>query len=167
MRFSEAIDRYGYCQCGCGGRTNPAAQTDRRRGWVKDQPMPFLRGHGGKWRGPQYIVDPETGCWVWQWRKTPKGYGQWRGRLAHRKVYEDKLGPVADGLELDHLCRNRLCVNPAHLEPVTHATNVQRGAKPKLTAEQVTEIRESDESHAELGRRFGVHASTIAKRRAA
>ncbi|MEV4271931.1 HNH endonuclease signature motif containing protein [Micromonospora aurantiaca (nom. illeg.)] len=53
----------------------------------------------------------------------------WGGviRPAHRIAYEMKRGPVPDGLELDHLCRNRRCVRPAHLEPVTRRTNLLRG----------------------------------------
>lgn len=66
-----------------------------------------------------------TGC------RTGDGYGSvWRdGRMvsAHRAMYELMIGPVPDGLELDHLCRNRRCCNPGHLEAVTHAENVRRG----------------------------------------
>lgn len=54
-------------------------------------------------------------------------YGYVCGRTAHRVVYETVVGPVPEGLELDHLCRNRGCVNPAHLEPVTHQENMRRG----------------------------------------
>jgi hypothetical protein len=48
-------------------------------------------------------------------------------RPAHRAVYEILVGDVADGLDMDHLCRTPACVNPAHLEPVTHAVNMRRG----------------------------------------
>lgn len=77
--------------------------------------------------------DTNTGCWLWTAAvdKDP-GYGRiWDGHRmahAHRVVYELNVGPIPDGLELDHLCRVRHCVNPAHLEPVTHAENVRRGA---------------------------------------
>ena len=70
-------------------------------------------------------------CWLWGGTKGDKGYGQfWNGnRLvsAHVRAYEYEVGAVPLGLELDHLCRNRLCVRPSHLEPVTHRVNVLRG----------------------------------------
>lgn len=76
------------------------------------------------------IIDPITQCWNWQ-RSTVKGYGQFReaGKLflAHRASYEAFVGPIPEGLTLDHLCRNEPCCNPAHLEPVTHQVNCQRG----------------------------------------
>ena len=75
--------------------------------------------------------DASTNCWEWQAFRMPRGYGtiKWRQKqyLAHRLAYEKLVGNVPDGLELDHLCRNTSCVNPAHLEPVTHAENVKRG----------------------------------------
>lgn len=70
-------------------------------------------------------------CWEWTASKKNKGYGQisMPGRSpaeAHRVVYELLVGPVPKGLELDHLCRNHSCVNPAHLEAVTHQVNMSR-----------------------------------------
>lgn len=76
-------------------------------------------------------VEP-NGCWRWTAStKGPTGYGQFslngRPRLAHRVAYEMFIGPIPDGLQIDHLCRNRWCVNPAHLEPVTNQENGRRG----------------------------------------
>lgn len=73
-----------------------------------------------------------TGCWLWTASVKPNGYGQFGVtdgdvRYAHRLAYEFLVGPVPDGLELDHLCRVRHCVNPAHLEPVTRRENLRRG----------------------------------------
>ena len=72
------------------------------------------------------------GCWLWQGAITDRGYGCFRNREgkyrgAHRFSYEEHVGPIPDGLVLDHLCRVRNCVNPDHLEPVTAKTNSQRG----------------------------------------
>lgn len=82
---------------------------------------------------------------------------------AHRVYYEHYVGPIPEGLQLDHLCRNRACVNPAHLEAVTAAENVRRGSRTKLTIEQVAEIRVSDELQKSLASRFGVSDSHISR----
>lgn len=72
-----------------------------------------------------------TGCWEWRRSKTADGYGVikigGRTRRAHVVSYEESNGPVPDGIQLDHLCRVRHCVNPDHLEPVSHLDNVRRG----------------------------------------
>lgn len=71
-------------------------------------------------------------CWTWMAALNDGGYGVMGGEdtsktiLAHRFSYEFHNGPIPDGLEPDHLCRNHACVNPSHLEPVTHAVNMQR-----------------------------------------
>lgn len=76
----------------------------------------------------------DTECWPWTGATGRGGYGRSRrdgGHIyAHRQAYELIVGPIADGLTLDHLCRNTACVNPAHLEPVTLATNLLRSENP-------------------------------------
>ena len=84
----------------------------------------------------KYQTDPDTGCWVWRAAMHRNGYGgfsmqddagKWNKRLAHRISYELHVGPIPEGLTIDHLCRNRRCVNPEHLEPVTLSVNLLRG----------------------------------------
>ena len=86
------------------------------------------------WIKDKVAVNPETGCWLWLGEMEGEtGYGKGCGsisqtRLAHRVVYERWTGkPIQRNLDLDHLCRVRRCVNPAHLEPVTRSENLRRG----------------------------------------
>ena len=90
----------------------------------------FVQLNEGTQRGrsnPIGYVICESGCWQWVGTVSTNGYGQWGNRRAHRAVYEMYKGPIPDGLQLDHLCRNRPCVNPDHLEPVTCRENILRG----------------------------------------
>ncbi|MEE9149964.1 MAG: HNH endonuclease signature motif containing protein [Candidatus Tectomicrobia bacterium] len=72
----------------------------------------------------------EQDCWVWTGHLR-RGYGtlmrNGEDGYAHRFAYESLVGPIPEGLTIDHLCRNRACVNPAHMEPVTHRVNILRG----------------------------------------
>lgn len=118
---------------------------------------------------PHYQVDASTGCWNWLHPLDNHGYGHvykdGRRRKAHRWYYELCHGPVSPELDIDHLCRNRRCVNPEHLEAVSHAENIRRGAQAKLTHEQVEKLRACDRSEvrvlaAELGVSFR-HAKNL------
>jgi hypothetical protein len=84
----------------------------------------------------KFVPEPNTGCWLWLAQVSRDGYGKFKyigGQLAHRFAYETARGPVPEGLELDHLCRQRSCVNPDHLEAVTRRENARRGLRGSLT----------------------------------
>lgn len=78
------------------------------------------------------IVQTDTSCWIWQGSGVRYGALRVDGRmrLAHRVSYETFVGPIPDGLELDHLCRTPKCINPAHLEAVEGAENNRRSTSP-------------------------------------
>lgn len=143
VRADEPLQPYGQQGCkieGCEDATKGA------RGWCGK--------HYARWRKNGDPHDPgrterslaerlwekvdvghPLGCWMWTGGSHPLGYGVIRrgGREegtvgAHRAAYELLVGGCPDGFELDHLCCNPPCVNPDHLEPVTHAENARRGA---------------------------------------
>lgn len=124
-------DQPNICACGCD-QPIPPRLSHRYNGTPK-----FLHGHN-RTRPPSVRFwekvdkDDPGGCWIWRGATGHAGYGVFRGPDrnvgAHRFAYEDVAGPIPEGLELDHLCRTPLCVNPAHLEPVTHAENMARGS---------------------------------------
>jgi HNH endonuclease len=114
--------------------------------WPKGVPHPVEPYRGrrqpvddGTWVGLflEKVQREPDGCWTWlgtlsgsgRSRALAYGYVRRHGRMqpAHRAYWEVLHGPVPDGLELDHLCRNRHCVNPDHLEPVTRLENIARG----------------------------------------
>ena len=143
----------GLCECGCGRRTPLAAQTRRVLGHVKNQPLRFINGHSGgnKAKGLLYHIDMSTGCWIWDRAKDERGYGRvWNPKggssLAHRVMYEKVHGPIPEGKDIDHLCRNTSCINPEHLEVVDHRTNVLRG--------EGTPAKHAQQSHCKRGHLF-------------
>lgn len=86
----------------------------------------------------------ELGCWEWTAAKNSRGYGCFainaKSQLAHRVSYIALVGPIAEGLQIDHLCRNKTCVRPTHLEPVSATVNVRRAihaANPDVPVESI------------------------------
>ncbi len=157
----------GLCRCGCGEAAPLADSTNKKRGIVEGKPQRFLPGHHGR-KGPvDYIESAKTGCWVWQRYKDSRGYGQTavRGKpeLAHRVYYERVYGPIPEGKEIDHLCRNHACVRPDHLEAVSHVVNVRRGRATTLSDADVENIIAcaGRETHVETSRRYGVTPTAI------
>lgn len=148
----ERIDE-DLCNCGCGQPVSLATKTNSARGDIKGQPVRFIVGHASRKQTTtvRFEVEKQTGCWLWQGSKISTGYGNLRvnGKyvLAHRYMYELVKGKIPNGLELDHLCRNHLCINPTHLETVTHAENCRRGVRAKLSHKIVEEIKELKRNH--------------------
>ena len=93
--------------------------TKRKRKPIPDRLWPKATNVGGE------------GCWLWTASMFKDGYGKFRvgdtHKRAHRVAYEIMVGPIPDGLQIDHLCRNRACINPKHLEAVTGMVNFLRG----------------------------------------
>jgi hypothetical protein len=98
--------------------------------------------------------EPNSGCWLWTGSIISTGYGNLNSgggqtMLAHRLSYQVFVGSIPAGKELDHLCRVRCCVNPAHLEPVTRAVNVRRGQ-----CAEVTRARNAAQTHCKHGHEY-------------
>lgn len=170
----------GLCHCGCGERTPLATRT--RKGNRKGQPIKYLRGHQSRdpshpfqlMRKPYPGFELEdrghhTHCWIWNGRKHPQGYAQYtiRGKncRVHRVYYEKMRRALNPELVLDHLCGEKACVNPWHLEEVTQTENVRRQPNVKLTKAQAQEIYDLDANTSmtrrQIGRLYGVTWLTV------
>lgn len=176
---------YGYCWCGCGERTNIAKKSDfrDRKILLGGEPTKYRKGHSNFLPRERYVTKDcghLTPCWIWQGAHTGNnsrpGYGYIRvGKRTvymHRYFYEEKYGEIPSNLEIDHLCRQTLCVNPEHVEPVTPAENNRRKPNIKLTPEDVRAVRtlaaQRNLKQREIAAQFGIslgYVSNIAARR--
>lgn len=98
-------------------------------------------------------VDKSGECWLWMPALRPDGYGYFhldgRMQLAHRVSYALSVGPIPEGLQIDHLCRVRACVRPDHLEAVTQAENIRRGVGGEVNA-----ARQQAKTHCPSGHEY-------------
>lgn len=137
-RIEAMNHKDGLCECGCGETTTVYRGEFRR----------FVIGHNQRWQGPEYRID-ERGCWIWLRSTDGCGYGlvkiDGRTRRAHRVLFEQLRRPIPSGLQLDHLCRNRRCVNPDHLDLVTQRINTLRGEAPAAANARMTACRRGHE----------------------
>ena len=174
----ERVDHgveWGRCFCGCNGQPPKYVRSNSYSGHLAGLPRKFLLGHNArvahnKKRAVDYLLEDRgytTPCWIFQGRLDSRsGYGHINRdgvcRWAHRYFYEQHKGAIPAGLVVDHLCARsggpRHCVNPDHLEAVTHQENIRRGKNVKLSEQTAEQIRRD---FAALAERYGVTENTI------
>jgi hypothetical protein len=136
--WENAGVEYGLCLCGCGEKAPVAVCSNAGQMRIAGEPSRYVVGHSTR-RSPQRRFwekvdkDGRNGCWVWT-ASLRNGYGHFGysegdARYAHRLSYEWLRGDIPVEMTIDHLCRNRLCVNPDHLEVVSRGENARRGLK--------------------------------------
>lgn len=151
---------YGFCHCGCGQKTKVATKNVRKHGYVRGEPYRFIVGHTNK---INHTVDSQTGCWIWGGKLNGNGYAvstrnHKSVRLA-RWLYERTFGALSVGMHVDHICRNRACINPYHLRPLTPRDNQLASPLLKLTKDKAREIRRlrsSGKTFSAIGSQFGI-----------
>jgi len=150
--------------------TTPVAKRNRRElGYLAGHHLPFMPNHHRRvvpWTD-LYAEGAPDECWLWRGSMNDRGYGvlvpigRRTHQMAHRWVYEQRVGPIPAGHHLHHLCSNPRCVNPDHLVPLTPMDHL-RADRAKLTPEDVRAIRADKTTSApKLAARYGVIAATI------
>ena len=125
---------YGLCHCGCGGNAPVAPRNNKFYKWIKGKPKRYIAGHGCSRINKPYLIEDrgyESPCWIWEFSLTSQGYAsvEFGGKkhYVHRINYQKFVGSIPEGYELDHLCENRCCVNPYHLEPADAQRECEEG----------------------------------------
>lgn len=181
---------YGYCHCGCGNKTNIAKQNEKRRGYIKGQPVKFCHGHfpSRKLSPEQLIISfwsrvnkngsipahmPHLGkCWEWTGTSRDKhGYGDFHGSRSHRVSWELANGTIPNGLWVLHKCDNPKCIRPEHLFLGTPYDNtddmIKKGRqKRKFSDSEIIAIRKryiAGENSIRLAKEYGVNQSVISR----
>lgn len=139
----------GKCHCGCGGDAPIASQNFKALEVAKGETFRFISGHNVRSADPDWALEDrgyDTPCWVWQRALGSNGYARKRVHRknygAHRWYYEAVHGPIPEGHHLHHLCEQRDCVNPDHLQSLTAADHL-RPHRGKLRPKDVRAIRRS------------------------
>lgn len=162
MKEESASALVPICACGCGVELKP----------YRGRYPQFIRGHHR--RLPETWEEQDQGhdtlCWIWQRPLGTHGYGvvtrNGRQITAPRAFYETRYGRIPSGLEPDHLCQVKACVNPEHLELVTRAENARRGPLGKLTQQDIDEIIGTEGPHLEMAMKHGVTRQYVSTLRA-
>lgn len=157
------------CQ-NCGQLFRPLAKEARRGG---GKYCSLACNYTAKRRPPDehsYAIDGATGCWVWLKGRTGRGYGviQRNGKqiAAHRFFYQQHHGPIPADYHVHHVCENKVCVNPAHLEALPPKEHYRLSPTVKLTLEDANQIRimlASGETQASIAKRYGVAFQSISE----
>jgi hypothetical protein len=166
----EGPNPSGLCFCGCGELTSVSPRTFTHLGMRPGDHYRFIPGHQRRKSAVDFTVEDrgfETPCHIWQ-RATNSGYGyltvDGRNAYAHIFFWEQKNGPVPEGLVLDHaVCQTPACCNPDHLEAVTRAVNSRRGRHARASVEIALAIRAAvgTVSIAELARRHNLSRGAV------
>lgn len=113
----------GLCQCGCGKTAPISKKTHVSRGYYAGKPVRFIPGHNVAQMTARvrYPLNEQSPCWEWEWKLTSHGYAEVVYHKeeqpgAHKVIWEAIHGPLEEGMLLHHICENKRCVNPAHLD---------------------------------------------------